>query len=72
MKSRIDNKWYVYIFRMRDLSVFICSAEEELIKTEVIENTGEKWGNWRSKCEKAVVSRTRGRTGHEQEKGYHF
>ena len=54
MKSRIDKKWYMYIFRMRDLNMFMCSAGKELIKTEVVENTGEKWDHWRSKCGKDV------------------
>ena len=44
MKSRIDNKWYMYIFRMRNLSMFICSVVEELIKSKRLLRIEERNG----------------------------
>lgn len=44
MKSRIDNKWYMYIFRMRNLSMFICSVVEELIKSKRLLKIEERNG----------------------------
>lgn len=41
VKSEIDNGWYMYIFRMSDVNMFMCSAVEELIKTEA-ENNRER------------------------------
>lgn len=44
MKSRIGNKWYMYIFRMRNLSMFICSVVEELIKSKRLLKIEERNG----------------------------